>query len=107
MDSYRGVFHAWTRIDLNEPHVKVRVDHKIVAEHLVRVLPVHHHLSGRQNAPYDAFFDLRYNLLSVYIRISIGHCFLKMLSELVAKPHVALDLRVGEVLRLRSNAVVG
>ena len=72
--SYSGMLHGRTGVDLDEPDVEVRVDHEVVAEHLMAVVPVHDHVSCCEDAAYNALLDLRLYLGCICLRVFVLFC---------------------------------
>jgi hypothetical protein len=71
---YSGMLHGRTRVDLNEPDVEICVDHEVVAEHLMAVVPVHDHVSRCKDTSYDALLDLRLYLGCICLRVFVLFC---------------------------------
>lgn len=84
------MLHRGARVDLDKPDVEVRVDHEVIAEHLVRVLTVNHHVTGCKHTPYNPLLNLWLNLARVYVGATV------LLSQVVLKrvtrPHIPLDI---------------
>lgn len=70
------------------------------------VLPIHNHLPRGQYASDYPLLDLWLDLITVHTFGFRWESILKILCELVVKPHIAFDLRVSEVLGLRRDAIV-
>jgi hypothetical protein len=82
------VFHRRTRVDLNEPHIKVRINHEIIAEHLMSIIAMHYHVSRRHNTPDYASLDLRLDLTCICARVEL---LVQISRELRTFPHVAFN----------------
>jgi hypothetical protein len=61
---YGGVVHGRGRVDLDQPDMIVLIDHEIVSEHLMRVLPVFNELLCGLQRPFHNILHLRLNFLN-------------------------------------------
>lgn len=79
------------------------INHEIITKEFKAVLPVIDHILYALQRCFDAFFDLRPDLLAVHILPVLA---LKIIGEFLRTPHVALDLIILELGILLLNRVV-
>ena len=103
--AYCWVLHGRTRIDFNQPNIKVRINHKIVAKHLMCIISMYYHLSCSQYTSDDTLLDLRLDpsLIDRWILI----LFNKESFILISAPHVSFNSWILEVFWLTCDTVVG
>ena len=99
------MLHGRTGVNLDEPHVVLSINHKIVAEHLMCILSVHHGIPCCEHTRYNTLLDLWLYLRLIHVFPL--RCLLQVFLELITSPHVAFDGALPEVLGLTRDAVIG
>lgn len=101
------VVHGRRRVDLDEPHFQVFVDHEIIPQEFEGIFAGLHHVLDRFQRTHDLPLKLGpYHVLENVFPLWTTICFHEMITEFVTRPHVPFNFAFFELFRLRNHSVI-